>query len=200
MAGNAIVEQGVYFSGGTPENSVDVTPYAPGLLGKEVTLNVGTVPAPIYRTYKYVKAGGAISVMGCGLEWSSNTTIGNTVIVSTVHNAPARLFAGWNPATSAIASGSYFWMVTYAQPKPFIAVLGVNLASNATQSDTGLYWNLSAGSMATTATVWSASQFSLGSSVQGILKGPLAYNLSSLSSVSASALNSTRTASFLVLA
>lgn len=196
---NPISQQGVYFSGGTPETSVDTTPYAPGLLGAEVRLNVGTQSAPVWRTYRYVKASGAVAVQGCGLEWVDSASIGNTVKVSTVHNAPALYFAGWNAATSAVATGSYFWMVVYAQPKPFVVNAGVNLASNATQSDTGLYWNLSAGSMATTVTVWSASQFTLGSSVQGIVKGPVGYNLSSISSVSASALNSTRTAPFLVL-
>lgn len=198
----ANLEQVVYLSGGTIGASVDTTPYAKGLLGRVLTLNVGTDLAPAWRKYRYVKASGAIATVGAALEWSTASTIGHTVKINAAAvNTPQLYFAGWAAADTAIADGQYFWMLDYAaNEKPFAVTAGVNLASNATQSDTALYWNVSAGSFATTASVWSASQFTLASSVWVAgMKGPLLYNLSSIATC-ASGATTARTAPFICLA
>ncbi len=173
-------EQAVYFSGGTPEASVDTTPHAPGLLGQIVTYNSGTAVAPVWKQYQYVKASAAIATCYAPLVWTDSSSIGYSVKISDVTvNTAAFYFAGWSSANAAIAANQYFWMLVYNQPKPFIGTLGFNIASNAT-ADSGLFYQLSAGSMASVVTTWGSANITMGSLIVGPYKGPIASLLSSI--------------------
>lgn len=99
-----MIQQGAYFSGGTPGTSVDTTPYAPGLIGSVVEINVGTPANPVYNRYKYVKAGGSVTTLtpvgpkAAGTE-GDNTVYGDCLSAECI-----------GVATATATTGQFFWV------------------------------------------------------------------------------------------
>lgn len=116
---NNINQPGAYFSTGNPATSIETTPYAPGLLGQEVTVRsdarataATTPPTGRYKTWKYVQGDSSMSVapfLGAVLWWFNRILYQ----VTTSPTATGRgNVAGVSqlPAGTAFPAGSYFWM------------------------------------------------------------------------------------------